>query len=1074
MSTTTSHFQTKPDYYGSIEECIESSKNKEQTNVRYRNFIQTHFTAGDEEQFEHYRYDKNPENIYNEISLEKNIFKQYNFEYWNKYEDIDATNVIKTFHYLFYKFKKGIFVKIADGELKVFLPFSNINFVNEWSEYIKIDPKYGSLYDFIKYTNEMEGRTYNKNNINEFINTWYGNNCLVRYEYPIKESDTNISNIKDMLIEVCKNRQVPNIEFFINRRDFPLITKNGTEPYYHIWNTMEKPLISHNYDKYVPILSMCKTDYFADVLIPTHEDWARIGLDENKIFPKCHINSKSIFNDCWESKKSTAVFRGSSTGYGVDVDTNQRLKVVFISNSNENNDSYIDAGITKWNTRPRKYMNNPYLQTIEIDKLPFGLSQPLTPYEQSNYKYIIHIDGHVSAFRLSYELNMNSVVLIVKTDWKIWYSDLLKPYVHYIPIKEDLSDLIDIIKWCRNNDDKCKQISNNAKEFYNKYLNKNGIFDYIQKTLVDLKHKCGTYFYNIEKPLDIQVKHEYKYIKKKFFDLPLTNKKINNNSLLPCIGRNYTLLKGINYTLNSFKNFFNLASFEEEIFNNKLGTINKYELFGFKFTVKKTTDFSKINEHIHETFIGNNCINEILRYIPNFVFNFKLINNKGEYNIINEYIEGQTFKDYISSENFIFEEYVFIILQICLALHTSQKMFCFVHNDLTPWNIIIQRTKTPVEIDYIINHKKVLRVKTQVIPIIIDYGKSHVIYKNTHYGYINMFKTSSVTDILTLLITSIYQILMERMLSSQDFNYLLKIANFITNTTYCKKNFTNSKELKHFLHNAKKYSNLISENKFELELKTPMDLYNYIRKNLKYKFQIEKVDEYNCFMTKGDSKQIFDYILSQNSNERLETYLNYFNKIKNNELVPKNSDLISTYYIAQNIYNDISNLITQMNKYLYNEKIDNKEYNDMANLSLEYIKTYLNEKIKKNKFVTIFSKNFLNINIENYDKEIFLTPYKVKNLINKYEYNDISEYKYMTEFVLNNSGIFKVNDKDRNYILKNVSNILEIDTVKLKTYNANNYTIRKYAKKIYSKNIKEINIKDENDIKSYKEILSLI
>ena len=48
--TTTSRFQMKPNFFSSIEECSNSSQNKQQTNMRYRNFTQTHFTAGDEEQ----------------------------------------------------------------------------------------------------------------------------------------------------------------------------------------------------------------------------------------------------------------------------------------------------------------------------------------------------------------------------------------------------------------------------------------------------------------------------------------------------------------------------------------------------------------------------------------------------------------------------------------------------------------------------------------------------------------------------------------------------------------------------------------------------------------------------------------------------------------------------------------------------------------------------------------------------------------------------------------------------------------------------------------------------------------
>ena len=112
MPTTTSHFQIKPDYYNSIEERNESLRNKHQTNLRYRNFNQTHFTAGDEEQFQYYRYEKNGELYASDISLESNIFYD-NDEHFKDaryvgYSSLDSINVLETFRYLFYKFKSCI------------------------------------------------------------------------------------------------------------------------------------------------------------------------------------------------------------------------------------------------------------------------------------------------------------------------------------------------------------------------------------------------------------------------------------------------------------------------------------------------------------------------------------------------------------------------------------------------------------------------------------------------------------------------------------------------------------------------------------------------------------------------------------------------------------------------------------------------------------------------------------------------------------------------------------------------------------------------------------------------------
>jgi hypothetical protein len=46
-----------------------------------------------------------------------------------------------------------------------------------------------------------------------------------------------------------------------------------------------------------------------------------------------------------------------------------------------------------------------------------------------------------------------------------WFYSGLKPFVHYIPIREDLGDLIEKIKWARENDEKVKQIAIRGQQF---------------------------------------------------------------------------------------------------------------------------------------------------------------------------------------------------------------------------------------------------------------------------------------------------------------------------------------------------------------------------------------------------------------------------------------------------------------------------------------------------------------------------------------------------------------------------------------------------------------------------------
>lgn len=481
----------KKNYYDTKEDCEKHSKQWGlQSNPRFKKFDQIHFHAGDYKDINEYgllplRY------MYSDEKKSKQnvepIFKLY--------KKIDYNSVHNTFDYMFNKFKKGIFVIIRDNKLVIFLPFSNDNYRNNWAKYIYFTEEEKKLletenYHKIKHKLDQNiinfmkkyPNDYKKFKINFNREKWYANNCFFRNQYPEYEGELTNNIYKNMIDELLKNRTIPNVEFFINNRDFPILKKDYTEPYEHIFDSetikIEK---EYQFKKMAPIFSKSITNKFADILIPTNDDWV---MASDKFFTAdCsnafHKNKWSKINMNWNTKKNICIFRGSATGCGITLDNNMRLKASDIS---VDYPDILDIGITKWNARPKKYKNRP-IEVIDTSILRFKLANTIDNIEKSNYKYFLNIDGHVSAFRLSSELNMNSVVLIVKSPYKLWFSDLLKEYVHYIPIKSDLEDLVSQVRWCIANDDKCKEIASNAKIFFEKYLTKDGIFNYLQNKL---------------------------------------------------------------------------------------------------------------------------------------------------------------------------------------------------------------------------------------------------------------------------------------------------------------------------------------------------------------------------------------------------------------------------------------------------------------------------------------------------------------------------------------------------------------------------------------------------------------
>ena len=84
-----------------------------------------------------------------------------------------------------------------------------------------------------------------------------------------------------------------------------------------------------------------------------------------------------------------------------------------------------------------------------------------------DYKYTITLDGNFSPWaRGPSMLYSKSVPLVVESEGTPLYQRSWEPYVHYIPVKLDLSDLIEKIEWLKKNDDKAKEIAHNGSKLW--------------------------------------------------------------------------------------------------------------------------------------------------------------------------------------------------------------------------------------------------------------------------------------------------------------------------------------------------------------------------------------------------------------------------------------------------------------------------------------------------------------------------------------------------------------------------------------------------------------------------------
>lgn len=418
------------------------------------------------------------------------------FESSDSYTDED---VLRTFRYMFRKIRLGVFIVVYDNKLQYFIPFQNIYYKNDWNEK-KFKYKLGGKDEFTKNISDYKSSKDIKDmDIN--FKKWSANDCILgTWETDYNKNKSNESfevgdqgwnEMRELISETCAKGGVRNCVLFYNRRDFPVITSDRTEPYKNIYGK-DKALSSEFQDKpFVPIIGYCNYKGYEDILVPNYADWRLVN--PGRFYPSsCSGEVSTTYSTKpWETKINEVVFRGSATGCGINAQTNKRIAVAELSLDNAD---VLNAKLTGLNNRDKIYDRN------DVDEVLVGryegkikeTKNKMTPEEQSEYKYVLHIDGHVAAYRLGRELDYNSCILKMEgyEDYKLWFSDKLIPYdekegnedtANIINVK--LEGLMSQIQSIRKNEVISKNVANNAKVLYSSVMTKENMEVYMKQKL---------------------------------------------------------------------------------------------------------------------------------------------------------------------------------------------------------------------------------------------------------------------------------------------------------------------------------------------------------------------------------------------------------------------------------------------------------------------------------------------------------------------------------------------------------------------------------------------------------------
>ncbi len=179
----------------------------------------------------------------------------------------------------------------------------------------------------------------------------------------------------------------------------------------------------------------------------------------------------------WESKTPIAFFRGADTGI------EDRLRLTLFS---YHHPELVDATFHR--------VERPEVRVLleSIGKQIVG-----APIEHHfHYKYLFDVDGYASTYsRCRWILLSNSLLLKVQSDYCQWYYKALQPFIHFMPIRRDLSDLIDMLEFLKSHDAQARQIAELGRGVASELFSREAVDRYV----ITLLEEYANRFHRLER-----------------------------------------------------------------------------------------------------------------------------------------------------------------------------------------------------------------------------------------------------------------------------------------------------------------------------------------------------------------------------------------------------------------------------------------------------------------------------------------------------------------------------------------------------------------------------------------------
>ncbi|CAG5117018.1 unnamed protein product [Candidula unifasciata] len=165
----------------------------------------------------------------------------------------------------------------------------------------------------------------------------------------------------------------------------------------------------------------------------------------------------------WEKKEDQAFFRGSRTSA-------ERDPLILLSRAEPD---LVDAQYTKnqaWKSEEDTLYRPPAAE-VKLE-------------DHCKYRYLFNFRGVAASFRLKHLFLCNSTVFHVGSEWLEFFYPALKPWVHYIPVKSDLSNARELILFAKENQAIVQGIAERGRRFIMEHLRMEDITCYWKKLLL--------------------------------------------------------------------------------------------------------------------------------------------------------------------------------------------------------------------------------------------------------------------------------------------------------------------------------------------------------------------------------------------------------------------------------------------------------------------------------------------------------------------------------------------------------------------------------------------------------------